>query len=292
MRAYGALSAVGAAALVATVLVVNTGSFSRRSELVEASPQMQQELMGCAKLAKVFKGAKVGASKVTQAQRIEAMRCMQVIKMAHAEKAHAIATRTSGLAQESCNCCAFAGCPCCQPAMESGMQQLSQFKQPPSSKAQSAYGQLPPQSFPFPHSAAPGGMPSSEVYGFKAPVSQLKMKKPFFHREGKFARKTQQLNYAQHGMPSKAQSAYGQLPPQSFPFPHSAAPGGMPSSEEYGFKAPVSQLKMKKPFFHREGKFARKTHKLQKMAVGNKNTMTQPKTLMMGREKMPLGFTF
>ena len=208
---------------MATVLVVNTGSFSHRSELVEASPQMQQELMDCAKLAKEFKDAQVGASKVTKAQRIEAMRCMQVIKMAHAEKAHAIATRTSGLAQESCNCCAFAGCPCCQPAMESGMQQLSQFKQPPS---------------------------------------------------------------------SKAQSAYGQLPPQSFPFPHSAAPGGMPSSEEYGFKAPVSQLKMKKPFFHREGKFARKTHKLQKMAVGNKNTMTQPKTLMMGREKMPLGFTF
>ena len=215
-----ALSAVGAAALLATVLFVNTVSFSRRSELVETSPQMQQELMGCAKLAKEFKGAKVGARKVTQAQKIEAMRCMQVIKMAHAEKAHAIATRTSGLAEESCNCCAFAGCPCCQPAMQSGMQQL---------------------------------------------------------------------NYA---MPSKAQSPYGQLPPQSFPFPHSAVPGGMPSSEEYGFKARVSQLKMKKPFFHREGKFARKTHKLQKMAAGSKNTMTQPKTTMISREKIPLGFTF
>ena len=253
MTRYGALAVVGAAALLATVLFVNTVSFSRRSELVEASPQMQQELMGCAKLAKEFKGAKVGARKVTQAQKIEAMRCMQVIKMAHAEKAHAIATRTSGLAEESCNCCAFAGCPCCQPAMESGMQQLSQFRHPPSSNR----------------------------------------KKPFFHREGKFARKVQQLNYAQHGMPSKAQSPYGQLPPQSFPFPHSAAAGGMPSSEEYGFKAPVSQLKMKKPFFHREGKFARKTHKvLQKMAAGSKNTMTQPKTTMIGREKVPLGFTF
>ena len=102
--------ALGAAALVATVLVVNTGSFSHRSELVEASPQMQQELMDCAKLAKEFKDAQVGASKVTKAQRIEAMRCMQVIKMAHAAKAHAIATRTSGLAEESCNCCVFAGC--------------------------------------------------------------------------------------------------------------------------------------------------------------------------------------
>ena len=47
-------------------LAATTHSSARRSELVEASPQMQQELMGCAKLAKEFKGAKVLARKVTQ----------------------------------------------------------------------------------------------------------------------------------------------------------------------------------------------------------------------------------
>ena len=100
----------------------------------------------------------------------------------------------------------------------------------------------------------------------------------------------------------KPQSPYGQLPPQNFPFPHSTAAGGLPSSEEYGAKAPVYQLKMKKPCFHREGKFAKKTQQLYRMAAGNKDKVFHPDKvdpisadiayIAAHRKERSLGFTF
>ena len=191
--------------LVAIVVTERTS----RTEL--ESSLMQQEVAGCMQLAKEFKGTKAGQRKVTMSQKIEAMRCAQLIKMAHGAAHKAAGTTqslkyiddengpearkpvwapgrgyikqpasnphhyvdfpsssnqatTSGLNQngkEACNCCAFAGCPCCQPAMH-------------------------------------------------APVTQLAThttKKPFFHREGKWAKKhTQKLQvcfYKQPFMPTK-----------------------------------------------------------------------------------------
>ncbi len=192
--------------LVAIVVTERTS----RTEL--ESSLMQQEVAGCMQLAKEFKGTKAGQRKVTIPQKIEAMRCAQLIKMAHGGAAHKAAgttqslkyiddengpearkpvwapgrgyikqptsnprhyvdfpsssnqATTSGLNQdgkETCTCCAFAGCPCCQPAMH-------------------------------------------------APVTQLAThttKKPFFHREGKWAKKhTQKLQvcfYKQPVMPTK-----------------------------------------------------------------------------------------
>jgi hypothetical protein len=76
----------------------------------------------------------------------------------------------------------------------------------------------------------------------------------------------------------------------------------LPSSEEYGAKAPVYQLKMKKPCFHREGKFAKKTQQLYRMAAGNKDKVFHPDKvdpisadiayIAAHRKERSLGFTF
>jgi len=55
--------------------------------LAEVSPEQHAELVKCMQLAQAFKGAKAGHFKVTEAQKIEAMKCMHVArKKAEAKK--------------------------------------------------------------------------------------------------------------------------------------------------------------------------------------------------------------
>eukprot|EP00286_Rhodomonas_abbreviata_P017002 CAMPEP_0181324126 /NCGR_PEP_ID=MMETSP1101-20121128/20179_1 /TAXON_ID=46948 /ORGANISM="Rhodomonas abbreviata, Strain Caron Lab Isolate" /LENGTH=180 /DNA_ID=CAMNT_0023432253 /DNA_START=12 /DNA_END=554 /DNA_ORIENTATION=+ len=128
-----ALAALSAVAFV--VAVVISGQAASQTALLQApeSPQMHVEVFKCLQLAKSYKGVTTAEKSPTKAQKKTATQCLHLMHKLRAERAQSLAAKTTGLTgkEPACNCCAFAGCPCCQPAIKSGVTKLEHIEKKP-----------------------------------------------------------------------------------------------------------------------------------------------------------------
>eukprot|EP00961_Rhodomonas_salina_P115272 1551567-Rhodomonas_salina.1 len=111
---HASVALVALSAVLCFVAVSLMGSSSNtETVLAFKHPNKRAEWAKCAKIAKIFKGTKPDHRQITESEKREAKQCVHLIKMAKAIKAKDMKLNQ---AEQSCTCCSFPGCPCCQVA--------------------------------------------------------------------------------------------------------------------------------------------------------------------------------